>query len=1119
MFLPVLKMSGQSNNTLQDSIKNDSLQNNIFRQHFLNSGNLKNLPFRDVKSVSLIYSSAYYLKGNRMFYDGIEANGDYIYIDGMQVSDGGEFPFRSIGSYQFYNNNGPINMGNSAAGFIDIKSPEAADKFGFNIEALNTFSGLNEYELEFNLNAPIRLNKDKPDKKPVTVFVAGNYFKTNNNDPIWENCYVAKAETLEALRNNPLIPTGLSSRGTFYSSEYVRMKDIETCKSPEYNGRYAFNAFAKINIPINSDIKLSIGNYSKIENRDVFVFENALFNSINNPERYTRNFDNYLKFEHEIINTGNFSIGYNVFMQYSNYFSRTQSRIHKDRLFEYGYLGKFKTYKMPVYYFPEEGIDLDGEHYDNVWVLGSWDLDTAYTFQNLNYNPDVARYTEMIYELYPDKWGDFPIGQGNWMNSSNLQANGGMLNGYYDIMDCVYGMWNNAGSINNRNSYTIYDQLNVPHNNPLNYSENSSEKIRGVFQFKGNYNSHNFTAGFEYLKKIKRSYIMNPVKLWTRMRQLTNFHISELDLYNPVFVYDNNGIFQDTILFYRYYNETIQNNFDRNLRKKLGLPVDGLDYILTDSYDMVNNTIDYYDKDGNLHTVKVDEDLFTLDMFSPDELTYNSVVNYMGYDHTGKKLNHKSGAYDFFTDWSVDAFRPVYYSGYIEDKFKIKKFNFSIGLRLDVFDANQPALKDPFLLFPAYNVGESNSAQAKAQYPDLDMEHPDNIGDDYYIYVNSTNEPVEIVGYRNGFAWYNEDGLRVSDISALGSETGPLLVDRSQQRSNQIDERSFTDYKPAFNILPQINIDYTISKNTQVYFNYNSYSQNPDFYNEFRLDLYYYLDNYISVTNPALKPLRVDKLNIGLKQRIYKKLYFDGDIFVNSIKNYYYYDLVYGAYPRDYYTLLNYDTLIFSKGFMGSLNYFSSKTSGLNLSVSATKFITGELYTLPDVSKYPNYHETSDLIINASAGFNFGIGREYVGPVANDWKILEDFGMSVYYQFRKGIISHSYIRFHDAWESARTPDFNMVNLKLEKGFYLKDGSGINIYLLIENLFNFKNVFYVYPQTGEPDDDGYLSDPAWQDNINSHLDPQSYRDLYSLHLKNPNHYGSPRIVKAGFILHF
>ncbi|MEZ5197235.1 MAG: hypothetical protein R2764_12790 [Bacteroidales bacterium] len=1106
MLFVALKMSGQSNQVSMDSIKNDSLQFEIFEQQFLNSNNLRRLPFQDVNSTSLIFPSSYYLKGHRMFYNGIEANGDYIYIDGMQVSDGVDFPFRSIRSFRFYGNDSPIELGNSAAGFIDIETLDASDKFGFAIEAQNTFRGLNEYKVEVNLNAPIRFSKKKSAKKPSTIFVAGNYFSTNNNDPIWETCYVAESTVLSFLNDEPLRASGLSSGGTLPNAEFVQMKDITSCKNPENAGRDALNAFAKINIPISNNIELTIGNYSKIENRDEFVFDNALFNSKNNPERYTRSFDNYLRFEHEIINSENLKIEYQVFLQYSNYFSRTQSRIFKDKFFEYGYLGKYSTAKIPAYFF-DSYVVIGDEVYEDVYVLQSWDFDTAYTFQNLYYNPEAARYTEMIYELFPTNWESFPSGVGNWRNADQLQLRGGLLNGQNPGL--VYGLWNNTGNTNN-----YYG----PTRGFGNYTENSKEKIRGNLQFVATYKSHYFTAGFEYCKSIKRNYSINPSDLWTRMRHLTNVHIQSLDFDNPTLVYNNSGIFQDTIMYYRLYQSAQQNEFDKNLRKKLGLPVDGVDYILTDSYDMINNTIEYYDRDGELHTIKLNEDLFALDMFSPEELlNYGLGVSYMGYDYTGKRMNSKSSPYDFFTNWSVDAFRPVYFSGYVEDKFKIKNFSVSVGLRLDVYNANQPVLKDPYLLFPAYTVGESDSEQARLQYPGLELDHhPGNMGDEYVIYVNETGDPSEIAGYRNGSAWFNDYGEEVQGISALGPEAGPLLIDRSQYRASQIDERSFTNYKAVYNLLPQLTIDYTISPNTQVYFNYNSYSQNPDFYNEFRLDLYYYLDNRISVTNPALKPLRVDKFNLGVMQRIYKKLFFDGGVFLNSLKNNYYYDGVYGAYPRDYYTLLNYDTAIFNTGAVISMNYYSAKTSGLNLNVSITKFLFDERSSSYENIKYTNYSETSDLVINAYAGFNFGIGREYIGPVANNWKVLEDFGMGLFFQFRKGTPYYTSVSGEQQLEY--TPGFKMFNLKLEKGFYMKNGAGINLYLLIENLFNFKNVFYVYPQTGQPDDDGFLSDPEYQNYIDQQTDPQSYRDLYSIHLKNPNHYGSPRVLKAGFILH-
>lgn len=100
-----------------------------------------------------------------------------------------------------------------------------------------------------------------------------------------------------------------------------------------------------------------------------------------------------------------------------------------------------------------------------------------------------------------------------------------------------------------------------------------------------------------------------------------------------------------------------------------------------------------------------------------------------------------------------------------------------------------------------------------------------------------------------------------------------------------------------------------------------------------------------------------------------------------------------------------------------------------------------------------------------------------------------------------------------------TPDVNLFNLSIQKDFLIGARSMVNVYMIVENLFNFKNVFEVYPYTGEPDDDGYLTDPAYQNQINNQLNPDSYRMLYGLSLYNPAHYDIPRIWRLGLNFRF
>ena len=56
-------------------------------------------------------------------------------------------------------------------------------------------------------------------------------------------------------------------------------------------------------------------------------------------------------------------------------------------------------------------------------------------------------------------------------------------------------------------------------------------------------------------------------------------------------------------------------------------------------------------------------------------------------------------------------------------------------------------------------------------------------------------------------------------------------------------------------------------------------------------------------------------------------------------------------------------------------------------------------------------------------------------------------------------------------------------------------------LTVTNLFDVRNTGSVFPVTGNPEDDGYLTDPETQTIIENYLDSQSFRDLYAISLRN------------------
>ena len=110
--------------------------------------------------------------------------------------------------------------------------------------------------------------------------------------------------------------------------------------------------------------------------------------------------------------------------------------------------------------------------------------------------------------------------------------------------------------------------------------------------------------------------------------------------------------------------------------------------------------------------------------------------------------------------------------------------------------------------------------------------------------------------------------------------------------------------------------------------------------------------------------------------------------------------------------------------------------------------------------------------------------------------------------------------------SARLDWTHSADLRMSKAFNLIGNSKLKLFLNINNLFNTKNINWVYPKTGETDDNGQILD-NFDTNKNGILDPPdeygvSPDDLtgaaiYIAGLKNPSRYSEPRKYTLGISL--
>lgn len=1101
------------------------------------SEEIAKMPNRSANSIASTVGGVFSADGERGRVRGAREDATVMYIDGIRVRGSSNLPASAIEQVDVVLGGVPAQYGDATGGIINVTTKGPSREFGAGIE-LESSQYLDPFGYNragININGPLFSKKDENGKRTTSLlgfFIAGDFNYNKDGRPIGIDIYKAKDDYLAYIEENPLRPAQ-GGFGTYPNVLFTEMSDLEKVKSTQNTSNYNVSVSGKIDIRTTETINLTLGGSYYLDNNNNYSYGSSLFNykknshSMNNTWRVFGRFTQRFPTDKE-SNSFIKNVYYSIQADYTSNSGFTEDADHGKDLFKYGYLGKYTTYKTPTY---ELGSDtVNGNFYEQAWILNSWDFDTLVTFDPYDYNPLIARYTSSYYELF--------AGQviGNYQNLDQIQLGGGLLNGQGP--DGVYGLWAAPGA--GQAGYNEYDNTQFAIN------------VSGAMDI-GN---HEFKFGFQYDQRSDRGFGYAPGAFWGLMRSITNFHIAELDIDNPLIVEGSN---LDTIKYFRKYDELTQRTFDYNLRQKLGLPTNGLDFIDIDSYDFNTNSINYFDKNGVMHTKYYEGgELFSVDMFSADELlndNISSYVGYFGYDYKGNKLTTKPSFEDFFNAQDengnytreIGAYEPNYMAFYLQDKFAFRDLIFNVGIRADRFDANQQMLKDPFLVYQAYTVKEVSSVGGDA------ISHPSNMGSDYVVYVDNVNNPTRVVGYRNEYDWFNASGAEIQDPNSLdvGSGISPYLVDPTLERPTIA---AFKDYEPQWSVMPRIAFSFPISDEALFFAHYDVLTQRPT--NSVFSDpsTYYFFNNVSGViNNPGLKPTQTIDYEVGFQQKLTNSSSVKLVTFYREMRDMLQIYRFNGAYPKDYTSFNNIDFGTV-KGL--TVQYDLRKTGNVRLSAyytlqfaNATGSNQGTTAALV-ASGLPNLRSTFPIQTDRRHSFNifldyhFGGDAEYNGPVSQRKKSgkppiqwLSYFGFTVtlnggsgtpYTQSRNvvGINQAGTNLVKGTYYGARGPWQFRTDATIDKDFHFMLGNGenqrpafVNVYLRINNILNQKNIMGVYPFTGNPDDDGYLSAPESQKQISEATSEQAYRDLYAIAVNNPGNYSSPRTIRLGVIFNF
>jgi hypothetical protein len=1112
----------------------DILPPNTQSGQVIDKEDIEHLPTKDVNTIATLSAGVMvdgggniHMRGSRSedvqyIVDGVKISADQIEISGTPTG----IPQNMIEQETVITGGTPANYGDATGGVIEINTVNASPKFFGGVQAITSELldpfGYNDVNVSFG--GPIYSKKDTATKGkiPIIDFVLGGEFKyQKDGSPSFVGAYSANGDTLSQMQKYPLIVN--QSGGLSRAAEYVTADQITQTAAHNNAASESISVNGKLGFRINNNVRVVAGGTYEYDNQQVFSFANELFNSPQDPLLVASNYRTYVKLtqrfptpeskeKQSIIRNAYYTLQ----LSYSGSYSVQENPFFKDNVFDYGYVGQFDQYYSKQYTFK------DGR-YGTAYYETSAQGDSLYTFKPGTLNPLLVNYTNEVYNI---------VGQQSITSLNTVQQNQGIING--GSPENIYSLWLNTGN----NAF-------------YNYIINSGSHLDFNAYFSADIKNHALQVGFEYEQNIIGFYSLNPDGLWGIMRQNVNTQISGLDTNHPYITelgqYNHYGLNP-------LYVASSQSQIDKSIRQKLGLAQNSTTFIEPDNYE---------------------PSFYSLNMFSASDLLNNGngVVNYLGYNYNGTPNTSNPSIDDFFnqTDangnhtYPVAPYHPIYIAAFIQDHFDIKNLKFDVGVRLEDFNANQPVLKDPYLMSNAKTVSE-----VEQQWGNGLGEIPSNMGNNYTVYVNDYSSPTAIVGYRNGNSWYNANGNLLTDPSVLASSTTTGSIQPYLENPSQItvNASSFTNYTPQVSVLPRIAFSFPISDVANFFAHYDILSSRPAglFFNDFNPLDYLFLPNRQGslIANPNLLPQKTTDYELGFSQVLNEQrtsaitisaFYRDMQDQVQIYRYYLAFPITYLSYSNiDFGTIkgleVTYElrrvnnvklratyTLQFANG------TGSGPNSGFNLANSGEPNLQ-----IPQPLSFDQRHT-----FNINLDYHYGSGADYNGPVLSgkggNSQILANSGFNLNINAGSGTPYTSQAQATEGGNGA-SPSVAMgiaehysyvgsingeylpwqftVNLRIDKDFpvVLMKNKGdkarhcdLVVYLYATNLLNTENVQGVYSFTGSPSDDGWLTSLTGQQAIPGQTDPQAFVDQYKIKEQNPAFISLPRQIKLGLEFNF
>lgn len=1086
---------------------------------------IKNLPSKSISGIVATTAGASSSDdGGAVNIRGSRSNATIVYVDGIRVN-GATVPQTEVEQLQVMTGGISAAFGDATGGVINIITKGPSERFSGNFELENSnYLDPYGYLLGYaSFSGPILKKTNEFGRKESILGYrfSVQYRQNGDRSPTATGVYKLTDAKHDELSNNPVIPSTNGTKGQ-PAALFLTDDDVELSPARPNSSTQRVDVNGKLDFRLGKAIDMSFG--GSLIYSDGRGSTTSLMNYHNSSYGESLQYRGYGRFRHRISSANDTSsiirnLNYTLQFSYERRQGKTQSHLHEDRFFDYGYVGNFDWTETPLIQAtaifdtisPIPTIVRTHEGYGR----------TITGFTGGDLNPGLAAYNTGITEFGVIE--DF-----NAVNGRSLA----------DLGVSIFGL---HGNINE-----IFNSYNKNDNNQYQFN------VTGSFEFVPSPKSgrHSIEFGLLYEQRENRSWTLNPRGLWQAGRQLLNSHFDGVDTTQIIGWLEtpniNGGI--DSVALHPHLpkdaqwagldpaNRTDQQSyFDLSVRTALGRGRE--DYIFID---------------------ELTPDQLSLDMFSADELVDQfGGIGYYGYDYLGNPLSGATSFNDFFTASDANGNKtrpvapntPIYTAAYIQDKFRYKDIIFRVGLRVDRYDANTKVLRDDYSLFDTYGAADYAGIYG--------VNNPSNINDDFVVYESNFGSG-EVTAYRDGEQWYTAGGEPVNSPTLIfgGQQAIPALVDasiddpRDEGYINQIDQ-VFKDADPQVVLMPRLAFSFPINENAGFFAHYDVLTQRPPS-NTLATPLSYYrffqtVQNNGNLNNPSLRPERTIDYEVGFQQKLTQTSALKLSMYYKELRDMIQSQYYAFAYPLSYFGYGNqdYGTV---KGF--SFEYDLRRTGNVRLVANYTlQFAEGTGSNVGSQRGFANRGNLRSIFpmsfderhrFTLTFDYRYKSGKRYNGPVLFDKQILANAGLNILGIAASGrpysraqIITGPFATdgVIGGYNSARLPWNVRFDARLDKDFYFRRGESadgqkqkplfMNVYLRVQNVLNTQNLLGVYNYSQSPYDTGYLNSPLGANNVAQQPDDLEafYLMSYNWAMLNPGFFTLPRRIYVGAIFQF